>query len=175
MKKTQKVFTIDNLKEKVKQSKALILTDYSGLNVEKINELRFSIKKAGGEYEVVKNNLLHLASKESQMEIEKDKLEGPTAALWIYEDNVSPLKELDKFIKKNEFPKIKLGFWDKELLSVEKIKELANLPGLEELQARLVAFLKAPMFGLAYTLKGNLNKLVYVLNAKKEKMEGGDN
>jgi len=100
MKKTQKVFTIDNLKEKVKQSKALILTDYSGLNVDKINELRFSIKKAGGEYEVVKNNLLHLASKESQMEIEKDKLEGPTAALWIYEDNISPLKELEKFIKK---------------------------------------------------------------------------
>jgi large subunit ribosomal protein L10 len=175
MKKTQKIFTIDNLKEKVKQAKALILTDYSGLDVDKINELRFGIKKAGGEFEVIKNSLLHLASKEAQITIEKDQLQGPTAALWIYEDDLAPLQELNKFMKANELPKIKFGFWDKELISIERIKELANLPGLEELKVKLVGILKAPIFGLTLNLKGNLNSLVYLLKARKEKMEGGDN
>ncbi len=175
MKKSQKVLTIDNLTEKIKQAKGLVLTDYSGLNVNKINKLRFSIKKVGGEFEVIKNSLLYLASKEGKLGLEKEQLEGPTAALWIYSEDLTPLKELNRFIKENELPQIKFGFWDNEVISIEKIKELANLPGLEELQIKLLSFLKAPIFGFVQVLNGNLNKLVYVLNARKEKMEGGEN
>jgi len=170
MKKSQKFFTVDNLKEKLKAAKALILTDYSGLKVDQINQLRQNIKKSGGEFEVVKNTLLSKASENSDLKIEKDKLEGNTAALWLYSDDLAPLKALDTFIKKNELPKLKFGFWDKSLIEMEKIKELASLPGLAELQAKLVSFLKSPLSDLTYKLKGNLFKLVYLLKTK-----GGEN
>jgi len=170
MKKSQKFFTVDNLKEKLKAAKALILTDYSGLKVDQINQLRQNIKKSGGEFEVVKNTLLSKASENSDLKIEKDKLEGNTAALWLYSDDLAPLKALDTFIKKNELPKLKFGFWDKSLIEMEKIKELASLPGLAELQAKLVSFLKSPLSDLNYNLKSNLFKLVYLLKTK-----GGEN
>ena len=170
MKKSQKFFTVDNLKEKIKATKALILTDYSGLKVDEINQLRQDIKKNGGEYEVIKNTLLYKASENSDLKFEKDKLEGNTAALWLYSDDLSPLKALDTFIKKNNLPKLKFGFWDKDLIEVEKIKELANLPGLEELRGKLIGFFKSPLFGLTYNLKSNLFKLTYLLKAK-----GGEN
>ena len=170
MKKSQKFFTVDNLKEKLKAAKALVLTDYSGLKVDQINHLRQDIKKSGGEFEVVKNTLLGKASADSELKMEKGQLEGNTAALWLYSEDLTPLKTLDAFIKKNELPKLKFGFWDKTLIEAEKIQELANLPSLIELQARLVSFLKAPLSGLTYNLKGNLFKLVYLLKAK-----GGEN
>jgi len=170
MKKAQKFFTVDNLKEKLKTAKALILTDYSGLKVEQINQLRQDIKKNGGEFEVVKNTLLNKASENSELKIEKNKLEGNTAALWLYSEDLSPLKALDAFIRKNELPKLKFGFWDKGLIEAEKIKELASLPSLDEMRVKLVGFLKSPLSGLTYNLKGNLFKLVYLLKTK-----GGEN
>src|SRR4030042_5256326 len=170
MKKSQKFFTVDNLKEKLKADKALVLTDYSGLKVDQINQLRQEIKKSGGEFEVVKNTLLGKASTDSELKIEKGKLEGNTAALWLYSDDLAPLKALAAFIKKNELPKLKFGFWDKGLIEAEKIQEVANLPSLIELKDKLVSFLKSPLSGLTYNLKGNLFKFVYLLKAK-----GGEN
>ena len=164
------MFTVDNLTEKFKQAKSLIFADYSGLKVNQINKLRQEIKKAGGEFEVIKNTLLSKASQGGKWQIENEQLKGPTAALWIYNDDISPLKILDKFIKKNELPKIKLGFWGKESLDAEKIIQLANLPGLEELRAQLTGFLKSPLSRLTTNLKGNLLKLLYLLKTK-----GGEN
>lgn len=170
MKKSQKSFTIDELKAKFQQAKALIFTDYSGLKVEQINKLRQEIKKDGGEFEVVKNNLLRIAFEGTDWSLDKDKNEGTTAALWVYNDDIAPLKTLDAFIKKNELPKIKFGFWSKDLLSEEQIKALANLPGLEELRAKLVGSLKSPLYRLNNSLKSNIMKLVYILKTK-----GGEN
>lgn len=170
MKKAQKSFAIDELKAKFQQAKALVFTDYSGLKVGQINQLRQEIKKDGGEFEVVKNNLLRIASKGTNWALDKDKIKGTIAALWVYTDDVTPLKTLDTFIKKNELPKIKFGFWSKGTLTAEQIKVLANLPGLEELRAKLVGSLKSPLYRLNNSLKGNLMKLVYIL-----KVKGGEN
>jgi large subunit ribosomal protein L10 len=170
MKKSQKFFTVDNLKEKLKLAKALVFTDYSGLKVDQINKLRQEIKKAGGEFEVVKNTLLRKASENSELKIKNLELKGPTAALWLYSDDVAPLKILDAFIKKNELPKIKFGFWDKNLIDEAKITQLANLPSLAELQVKLIGFLKSPFYQLTTNLNGNVLKLLYLLKAK-----GGEN
>jgi large subunit ribosomal protein L10 len=185
MKKQEKIFAVQNLAEKLKQAKALILADYSGLNVSQINELRREIKKAGGEFEVVKNTLLRLAAKGGKWEARPErsrgmgsgKLEGPTAALWLYSDDVAPLKTLDYFIKKTELPKIKFGFWEGELISLERIFQLASLPGMEELKAKLVGILKSPLFGLVNGLNWNLRKLVVVLKTASTKVsavKGGE-
>jgi len=178
MKKSQKMFTVDNLTEKFKQAKSLIFADYSGLKVDQINKLRQEIKKAGGEFEVIKNTLLSKASQGGKWQIENEQLKGPTAALWIYNDDISPLKILDKFIKKNELPKIKFGFWDKEMIDGEKITQLANLPGLEELRAKLVGFLKSPLYQLTNALNCDIRKLVVILKTASTKVsavKGGEN
>ena len=164
----RKIFIVQNLTEKLKQAKALILSDYSGLNVSQINELRKEIKKAGGEFEVVKNTLLRLAAKNAAGggRANFQSLAGPTAALWVYDDDLTPLKILNNFIKQTSLPKIKFGLWEKEPISLERIKELARLPSLSELQAKLLAALQSPTFGLVKALNWNIRRLVYILKAK---------
>lgn len=162
---SRKIFAVQNLVEKVKQAKAFILTDYSGLKVSQINQLRAELKKVGAEFEVVKNTLLKLALGNK---VDKEApLTGPTAALWLYEANPSLLKPLTVFISKNELPKIKLGFWEGELISPERVMELASLPSLKELQAKLVGLLNSPAYRLTNSLNWNLKKLVFVLKGVK--------
>jgi len=165
---TKKIFAVQNLAEKFKQAKGLILADYSGLNVGQMNELRREVKKAGGEFEVVKNTLLRLAAESSKLQVPGSKLSGPTVALWIYQEDFSPLKVLDSFIKRSGLPKIKFGFWQGEEISLERISQLANLPGLSELQAKLVSLLQSPSSCLIWALNSNLAKLVFILRAKAE-------
>jgi len=167
MAKTKKIFTVQNLAEKFKQAKGVVLTDYSGLNVSQINDLRKEIKKAGGEFEVVKNTLICLAAESSKFQVPSSKLTGPTAALWIYSEDFSPLKILDNFIRQSELPKIKFGFWEGEEIGRERIKELANLPGIDQLRGQLLAFLQSPTSRLTNALTWNLKKLISVLKAIK--------
>ena len=161
----RKIFTVQNLAEKFKQAKAFVLADYQGLNVSQINELRAEVKKAGGEFEVIKNTLLHLAAKESKHPVSETQLERPLAALWIYSDDPAPLKAIDSFIKKTSRPKIKFGFWEGKSISIERIKELARLPTRAELEAKLVGLVQSPTFSLVNALNWNLKKLLLTIKA----------
>lgn len=172
MAKQDKVYTVQNLVEKLKQAKTVVLTDYHGLKVSQINELRQNIKKEGGEFEVVKNTLLNRAANETKIKIEPDVFKGPTAVLWAYEDQISPLKTLVNFIKINELPKIKFGLLNQMATPIERIKQLANLPSQEELKAKLVFTLQSPVYGLNNALSWNLRKLVLVLKAKGGEQNG---
>jgi large subunit ribosomal protein L10 len=167
-----KVYSVQNLVEKLKQAKAVVLADYHGLNVAQMAELRQKVKQTGGEFEVVKNTLLDRAAKESQIEIESEALQGPTAVLWAYEDQIGSLKSLVDFIKINELPKIKFGLLDQIITPIEKIKELANLPSKEVLQAKLVSTLQSPLFRLNNDLSINLKKLLLVLKTKGGESNG---
>ncbi|HUV43164.1 MAG TPA: 50S ribosomal protein L10 [Patescibacteria group bacterium] len=166
MVKQDKVYTVQNLTEKLKQAKAVVLADYHGLKVSQMAELRRNIKKNGGEFEVIKNTLLGRAAEESQIKIEPDVLQGPTVVLWAYEDQISPLKTLVDFTKANNLPKIKFGLLDQVIIPVEKIKQLASLPSKEELKAKFVGVLQSPLYGLNQALSWNLKKLVFILKAK---------
>jgi large subunit ribosomal protein L10 len=173
MPSTKKIFTVQNLAEKLNQAKGLVLVDYTGLNVSQINELRGKIKKAGGEFEVVKNTLLRLAAENSKFpawrqagEIQNSKLSGPTAVLWLYAEDFSPLKVLEEFRRQLQLPKIKFGFWEREEIDEERITQLANLPGIDQLRGQLLAFFQSPLFRLVNALSGNLKKLILVLKAK---------
>ncbi|MBU3957196.1 50S ribosomal protein L10 [Patescibacteria group bacterium] len=166
MVKSDKVYTVQNLIEKLKQAKAVVLADYHGLKVSQIAELRQNVKKAGGEFEVVKNTLLNRAADETKIKIDPEALQGPTAVLWAYEDQIVPLKALMDFVKVNDLPKIKFGLLDQVVTPLERIKYLANLPTKEELKVKLVRTLQSPIFGLNNALSWNLRKLIYVLKAK---------
>lgn len=161
------------LKAALKNSKAVILADYSGMPVNKQTALRKAIKEAGGTFTVAKNTLLKLAitennTKELSEEAQKA-FEGPTAILLTpIDDPVSPAKALVNFIKENELPVLKIGFMDGQVLSVEEVTNLSQLPDREQLLGMLVGQLNAPISGFAQVLRANLQNLVYALSAIKD-------
>jgi len=167
--------TLIEIKDKLNKSKSVAFTDYMGLNVKQISDLRKKVKESGAEFKVLKNTLLRLGLKELGWQVEEgivdQGLNGPTAVLFSYEDEIAALKALYDFSKENELPKLKFGFLDKNLLTQERIENLAQLPTKEVLQAKLVSNLSSPIYGLVYTLKGNLTKLVLVLNQIKSKQK----
>lgn len=146
-----------SLKEKLSRAKSVVLTDYRGLTHKQAEELHRNVKKAGGEFLVAKNSLLKIAG--------GWELKDPTAALLAYEDELAPLKELFKTIKTLSLPKIKFGFIDSKEYSKIEIETIAKIPSQEVLRGKLVSQLFSPLYGLAYSLNYNLQKLVFVLKA----------
>lgn len=167
MARSKNILVVKNISESLKKAKALILSDYRGLNVSQMSTLRLAVKKAGGNFEVTKNTLLRLAAKNGKWRMENGELVGPTAALWIFENDPAPIKALVDFIRQNERPKIKTGFWGGEPISEERIFQLASLPGAKELQAQLVSRLQSPILGLVFSLNWNLQKLAMILKGVK--------
>ena len=160
MPKQKNIDTVASLSDKFQKAKSIVVTDYQGLTHKQAEDLHKSVKAQGGEFLVVKNSLLKIASG-------KIASTGPTAVLFAYEDELAPLKELSKFSKVTLIPKIKSSFFGDTEYDAAQTTTLAKLPGKLELQAQVVGRLSGPLYGLLYTLNGNLNKLVYVLSQIK--------
>lgn len=158
---------LEELKEKLKKAKSVFFSDYSGLSVSEINNLRSKVVEAGGDFKVAKNSLIKLALESKEIE---NVLTGPTAALFAYEDEIQPLKTLWNFKEETDKEKLQLkaGFLNKEFLNKDRAIKLAQLPGLEQLQAKAVGMIAAPLSGLVNTLNGNLRNLTVVLSQIKE-------
>jgi large subunit ribosomal protein L10 len=159
---------VSELKDKLARSKSLVVTDYKGLTHKQTEQLHRDVKKTGGEYLVAKNSLLKIAAKDNGYSLEEVELKGTNGFLIGYEDEVSSIKELAKFIKTNTLPKIKFGFIGKNQYDGKQVEAIAKLPGKQELQGMVVSRLSGPLYGLMYALNGNIQKLVYVLNAIKK-------
>ena len=155
------------LKEKIQTAKAIALADYRGLTVGQITELRTKIKEVGGELKVAKNTLLKLALDNAELNQTKA-LIGPTLILFANEDEATPLKILVDFAQEYELPTLKAGFLGEEFLDVAQLTALAKLPSRQQLQAKFVGQLSAPIHGLVNVLSGNLRNLIYVLQAIKQ-------
>ncbi len=155
---------VEALKTQFAGAKAIFFADYQGLTVSQMGDLRDKIRAVTGEFSVAKNTLLKLALPYDLKEV----LQGPTAILVAKEDEISPLKTVVEFAKDAELPKIKAGIFEDRILTAKEVNDLAKLPSKPELQAKLVAILKGPLYGLANVLSGNTRKLVYVLQAIKE-------
>ncbi len=156
---------LENLKDKLSRSKAVVFADYKGLNVGQITDLRQKVKEIGGELKVTKNTLLKRALKEYEPRATSHEpfLTGPTATLFAYEDEVAPIKALYEFSQENGLPKFKAGFLGEEFLSAARVTELGQLPEKEILLAKVVGAVNAPLSGLVNVLQGNMRKLVVVL------------
>lgn len=160
-----KIEKVNDLTDKLSRAKSVVLTDYRGLTVAQLEELRSKVEAAGAEYEVTKNTLLSRSLKDTNRETPTEALEGPTATLFAFQDEVAPLKALQDFIKTNNLPTVKTGFLGIESLSPSQVVDLAKLPSREVLLSKLVGSLKSPQFGLVNVLSGNIRKLVYALDA----------
>lgn len=165
----QKKDVVQEISEKIKAAKSLVLADYRGLTVEQDTELRNALRKAGVEYKVVKNTLTRFAAKENGFEGLVSSLSGPTAMAVSSTDPVAPAKILAEYAKKFEKFELKAGVVEGKVIDLEGIMALAELPSREVLIARVLGGLNAPISGLVNVLNGNIRGLVVALNAIAEK------
>ncbi len=160
---------VSELAAKLAKAKASFLADYRGLTVEQVNKLRGELRQAGVEYQVVKNTLLTLASKETPFECLSGFLEGPTAIAIAGEDPVAPAKILAEFAKSNAKFELKGGALDGKALTVAEINALAELPSREVLLAKMLGSLNAPASNFVGVLAAVPRSLVQVLAAIQDK------
>ena len=166
--KDQKTKILENLKEKVAKQKAIVFVDFTGLKVKDISRLRKELKKNQNEMQVAKKTLLNLALKDKNLEIAKDKLTGEVALVFGFNDEISPAKTVYQFSKTNPALKILGGFLENKFKEIEEIVALAQLPGREELLARLVGSVASPMTGFVRVLQGNIKGLIQILSQIKK-------
>jgi large subunit ribosomal protein L10 len=164
----EKEAVVKELTDKFNSAKSLVITDYLGLNVAEMTELRSKLREAGVEFKVVKNTLATIAANDVEMEEMTEYFSGPTAIAFGEDDAVSPAKILVEYAKDHEVLEIKAGLLNGEIISKEKVESLAEIPSREELLAKAFASMKAPLTGLVNVLQGNLRGLVQVLNQIKE-------
>jgi large subunit ribosomal protein L10 len=173
MPNTKNVQQVGELHTQLEGVQALFIADYAGLTVEEQRELRRKVREAGGEMTVAKNNLLKIALKDQGYDVEaiKTALSGPNITLFAKADAVAPLKAMVEFAKANEkeLPKIKTGLLGTEVLSTEKIKQLAALPSKAELISKLLGTLTNPARNLVGVLSAPMRNFVYALSAIKDK------
>lgn len=167
----EKEAMVEELNDKFNQAKSLVFTDYLGLDVEQMTELRAQLREEGVDYKVVKNTLAKIAARQAELDEITEYFTGPTAIAFGMEDVVSPAKVLVDFAKENEVLEIRAGFLNGEIIDQDKVKSLADIPGKEILLAKALAGMQAPLTGLVNVLQGNIRGLVQVLNQVKEQKE----
>jgi large subunit ribosomal protein L10 len=170
MKRPEKEKLVAELKEKLTGAKALYYTDFTGLNVKRMTDLRRRLRKANVEYVVIKNTLALRAVNESGLVAQK--LKGQTG-LVIAKDAVAAAKVLADFAKENDQrPAVKGGLLEGKSLDVEQVKQLASMPSREQMLAQLGAGLQSPMAAFVGALNGLLYMFAGALDALKTQREG---
>ena len=171
MKIDEKKRIVEKLHEKFSKSEVVILTDYKGLDVDSINDLRKKLRESQIQYQVVKNSLLVRASKDTDVELIKDNFKGPSAIALSFEDPVSPAKVLTKFADENEKLEIKVGVMNGKVLDISAIKALSALPSREVLIGQLLSVMNGVPTGFVRALVDIQRRLLNVIVAIKEQKE----
>ena len=170
MKRTDKEQLVSELKEKIGGATALYYTDFTGLNVKRMTELRRRLKKANVEYVVIKNTLALRAVNESGLVGER--LKGPTG-LVMAKDPVEAAKILTDFAKTNDQrPTVKGGMFDGAAIDAAQIKRLAAMPSREQMLAELAAGLQSPLSAMLGVMNSMLTNFAGALDALKAQKEG---
>ncbi|EGL17092.1 MULTISPECIES: 50S ribosomal protein L10 [Paenibacillus] len=149
---------VSDLSEKLRASSCTIVTDYRGLNVAQVTELRKQLREAGVEFQVLKNSMVRRATATAELTELDAHLTGPTAIAFSKDDVVAAAKILNNFAKKNESLSIKAGVVEGKVVDVAQIKALADLPSREGLLSMLLSVLQAPVRNFALAVKAVAEK-----------------
>ncbi|HEY2004691.1 MAG TPA: 50S ribosomal protein L10 [Candidatus Saccharimonadia bacterium] len=162
---------VDTLTSELGRLKLAVMTDYRGLTVREVEDLRSNLRDQGITYRVAKNTLLRLAAKSNPAlaKIDPKTFNGPMALAMGFEDEVAPARVIFQYAKKHDALEIVGAITgDGQVLSAAEVKALANLPTREQLIAQVVGTIAAPLTGFVSVMSGNLRSIVYVLNALQE-------
>ena len=171
MKKTEKVFFVDNLTAELKSANSFVLVNFAGLSNKAQQELKKRLKEAGAKMIVVKNTLLKRAGEAAKIDpqiLSYDILAGQTALIISEKDPIAFIQVLGKFAREFEVPQMKVGIIEGAFQNSAALSHLSNLPGRDILLAQMLNVLMAPANGLISTLGGNLQRLVFILNEKSK-------
>ncbi|MDD4692335.1 MULTISPECIES: 50S ribosomal protein L10 [Eubacterium] len=159
---------VQEIADKLKNAQGTVVVDYRGLNVEEVTDLRKQARDQGVDYKVYKNSMMRFAAKEAGLEGLLESLVGPTGIAFCESDPVAAAKLFSNFAKDHKALEIKAGVVEGRVLDVAGVDELAKLPPREQLVAKVLGGLNAPIAGFANVLNANLKGLVVALNAIAE-------
>ena len=167
--KQQKEEILNQLTDRLNKMKSAVFVDYSGLNVKSVEQLRKSLREEDVSYQVAKKTLIKLALEKAGLkEIEIMPLVGQIAVATSEQDEVMPARLLKKLQKDNEALAILGGILENKFVAAAKVLELASLPTRDELIARVIGSIRAPLSGLVNVLQGGMRNFVNVLSAIKD-------
>jgi len=170
----EKEAIVESIRERLERATVCVLTDYRGLNVQEVTELRKRFREAGVEYKVLKNTLTRLAAQKAGIVGLDRYLEGPLAVAFGYNDPVAPAKVIFAFSKDHKNLEVKAGILQGKVIDAAGVKALADLPGREQLLAMVLRAVQSPLYGLVNVLQGNLRNLVYAVDAvRRQKQAAG--
>ncbi len=155
--------------EDIQDSNALLMTDYRGLTVSEITELRRSLRGAGTDYTVVKNTLFELAAKDLVKEDVTPLLVGPTAVAFVHQDPIASAKALVDFARTHKALEIKGGYVEGRVLGADQINALSKIPPREVLISQMLGAFQSPIAGFVGTLQGLMSQFVFTLQAVADK------
>jgi len=155
--------------EWIDHSQAFYLSEYIGLSMADIDALRHRIREAGGEFHIIKNTLGKVAFDSSGLQAGEKFLENSTAILFAFQDPPALAKILSDSARNSEFIKIKGGYLNKNLISADQVKALADLPPLAVMRAQLLGTIMAPASRLARVLAEPARQIAAVLKSYAEK------
>jgi large subunit ribosomal protein L10 len=162
---------VTKLQGKFSEAKLVILTDYKGLDVAAMNDLRAKLREAGVDYQVVKNTLLRRAAEGTPVSTIGDSFIGPSAVAMSLEDPIALAKVLIDFAKANDKLEVKIGVMEGKVIDAAEIKALSALPSREVLLAKLLSVMVAVPTGVVTVLNEIPAKFVRVLAAVRDQKE----
>ena len=168
MPSTKNIKQLEKLSEKLSRAKAVYITEYLGLNVDEITELRKEFFSNQVEYKVTKNTLLKLAAEQNELKGLDDFLNKSTAIAISYDDPTSPARVIKNFTKENDLPQVKGIVFDGKVFDGNEFKKFADVPSKEESLAKLIALLQSQLIKLVLTLKSPMSNIGNALNNLKE-------
>lgn len=166
----QKEAVVQEMAEKFSNATGIFLADFTGVNVNQINELRKGFYESKVEYRVVKNTLAKLSFDNAGIEGMDEFLKGVNSYMISYDDPALPIKVVEKFKKELEGKfAIKAAYFEGRIVKAEQIEAISKLPGKQELQAKLVGLLQSPMTKLVGVLQSPMRNLIGVMKALESK------
>ena len=169
---SEKAAAIEVLTDQLKRAKLAVLTDYRGLTVRDLANLRRQLRPHAVQYTIAKNTLLRLAAANNAIDGAERMLEGPTAVAFCYEDIVAPARALSDFARLSRIMTIRGAFLNGQVLEGDDVSRLATLPPVAHLRAELVGSIGGPLASLVGVLNGVLQMVVGTLEARGEQMDG---
>ena len=163
--KAQKKSLIKDWSEKIKTAKAVVFSNFKGFPVKEMMAIRKELRNEGVEMKVLKKTLMTLALKDAGLEIDAKKMEGQISIAVSQNDEIAAAKIVFKAAKANENLKIVGGLLGQKEMTAQEVNALATLPSKEQLLAKLVGSINAPISGFVNVLAGNLRGLVQTLRA----------
>jgi large subunit ribosomal protein L10 len=168
MNRAEKIDAVSQLTDKFTRAPIAVVTEYRGLNVAQLSDLRRKLRAVDGEYLVSKNTLAAIAVKESRAVVITDMLTGPVAIAFGFSDAVSVAKVIRDFAKENEKLAIKGAVLEGESLGAKQVEQLATMPSRDELRAKLLALFNTPATNLVRLLQAPAQQMVQVLHARSQ-------